>query len=46
MYETLLSMKLEKLGIKVDRQKPIDIVYEGIHFRGAFTADLLVKTGC
>ena len=35
-------MKLEKLGLKVDRQRPIDILYEGVHFRGAFTVDLLV----
>src|SRR4028118_1878581 len=43
VYETLLSMKLEKLGLKIDRQKPIDIIYEGVHFRGAFTADILVE---
>lgn len=43
VYETLLSMKLEKLGLKVDRQKPIDLIYEGVHFRAAFTADILVE---
>jgi len=42
VYETLLAMRLEKQGIKVDRQKPIDVIYEGVHFRGAFTADLLL----
>jgi len=42
VYETLLAMRLEKRGIKVDRQKPIAIVYDGVHFRGAFTADLLL----
>jgi len=36
-------MKLEKLGLRVDRQMPIDIVYDGVHFRGAFTADILVE---
>ncbi len=43
VYETLLAMKLQKLGMKVDRQKPIDIVYDGFHLRGAFTADLVVE---
>jgi iron complex transport system substrate-binding protein len=43
VYETLLAMRLERLGLKVDRQKPIDIIYEGVRFRGAFTADLLVE---
>jgi len=43
VYETLLAMRLERLGLKVDRQKAIDIIYEGVHFRGAFTADLLVE---
>ena len=42
VYETLLATKLEKLGLRIDRQKPIDIIYEGSRFRGAFTADLLV----
>jgi GxxExxY protein len=42
VYETLLSNGLERQGIKVDRQKPIDIHYGGIHFRGAFVADLLL----
>ncbi len=43
VYETLLARRLEKLGLKVDRQKPIDIIYDGMHFRGAFFADLLVE---
>ncbi|HEX8655866.1 MAG TPA: GxxExxY protein [Allosphingosinicella sp.] len=43
VYETLLAMKLGKLGLKIDRQKPIDIICEGVHFRGAFTADILVE---
>ncbi len=43
VYETLLALKLERLGFKVDRQRPIDILYDGVHFRGAFVADLLVN---
>ncbi len=42
VYESLLAAKLEKEGIKVDRQKPIDILYEGTHFKAAFVADLLL----
>jgi GxxExxY protein len=43
VYERLLAMRLEKLGLKVDRQMPIDILYDGVRFRGAFTADILVE---
>jgi iron complex transport system substrate-binding protein len=42
VYETLLAARLEQQGIKVDRQKPIDISFDGTHFRGAFVADLLL----
>lgn len=43
VYETLLASKLEQHGIKVDRQKPIDIIYEGVEFQRAFVADLLLN---
>jgi iron complex transport system substrate-binding protein len=43
VYETLLATKLERRGIKVVRQKPIDIEYEGTRFRNAFAADLLLN---
>jgi iron complex transport system substrate-binding protein len=42
VYETLLAARLEQQGIKVDRQKPIDITFDGTHFSGAFVADLLL----
>ena len=42
VYETLLAIKLERLGLKVDRQRPIDIIHDGVEFRGAFVADLLL----
>ena len=42
VYEALLATRLEQQGIKVDRQKPIDIIFDGVHFRGAFVADLLL----
>ena len=43
VYEALLTVRLQEAGVKVDRQKPIDIDYEGIHFRGAFVADLILN---
>ena len=36
-------MSTSDLGVKVDRQNPIDIHYEGTHFRGAFVADLILN---
>ena len=42
VYETLLAARLERLGIKIDRQKRIDILYDGVAFRRAFVADLLL----
>ncbi len=43
VYEALLAVRLEMSGVKVDRQKPIDIHYDGIHFRNAFVADLILN---
>ena len=42
VYETVLAGKLAGMGYLVDRQKPIDIVFEGTNFGAAFRADLLV----
>jgi iron complex transport system substrate-binding protein len=42
VYETLLATKLERAGVKVDRQRPIDIIYEGIEFQRALVADLVL----
>ena len=43
VYETLLAGKLAELGYSVDRQRPIDIEFEGTHFPGAFRIDLMVN---
>jgi GxxExxY protein len=43
VYETVLAGKLAQLGYRVDRQKPIDIEFEGLHFKAAFRIDLLVE---
>ncbi len=42
VYETLLAGKLVAMGYRVDRQKPIDIEFEGQKFPAAFRIDLLV----
>ena len=42
VYETVLAGKLTETGYMVDRQKPIDIEFEGARFEAAFRADLMV----
>lgn len=42
VYEVVLAGKLAQRGYKIDRQKPIDIVFEGMRFDAAFRIDLLV----
>jgi iron complex transport system substrate-binding protein len=43
VYESILGAKLERLGYSVDRQKPIDIQYDGLIFKAAFRIDLLIE---
>ena len=43
VYETVLAYKLEKRGLKVERQIPVPIVYEGISFNEGFRADVIVE---
>lgn len=43
VYEVILAYELEKKGLIVQRQVPINIIYEGIQFDEAFRADLLVN---
>jgi GxxExxY protein len=43
VYETLLAAKLSDAGLRVERQKPIAIEYEGIGIREGFRADLLIE---
>lgn len=42
VYETLLAAKLARAGVRVERQKPVDVEYEGIRVREGFRADLLI----
>lgn len=43
VYETCLAASLIRSGYKVDRQKPVDFKFDGMHFSGAFRLDLLVE---
>jgi GxxExxY protein len=42
VYETVLAGKLIGLGYRVERQKPVDIMFENQRFEAAFRLDLLV----
>ena len=42
VYETVLAGSLERLGYRIERQKPVDIEFDGMRFRAAFRVDLLV----
>jgi GxxExxY protein len=42
VYETVLAGRLAAMGYKVERQKAVDIVFEGSRFDAAFRIDLLV----
>lgn len=42
VYEALLAGRLMKMGYAVERQRPVSIDFDGMHFEGAFKIDLLV----
>ena len=41
-YRVCLTYELEKLGMKVEQEKPIPVVYEGVKLDYGFRADLFV----
>jgi GxxExxY protein len=43
VYEALLARELENRGLRVLRQHPVPVVYEGLHLREGFRADLIVE---
>ena len=43
IHEMILASKLANAGYIVERQKPVDIVYENLRFEAAFRVDLLVN---
>ena len=42
VYESVLASKLAELGYAVERQRSVDILFEGMRFESAFRIDLLV----
>jgi GxxExxY protein len=43
VYEVVLAKELERRGLKVIRQQPVAITYEGLTFDEAFRADLIAE---
>ncbi len=43
VYEIILAHVLKERGLRVKRQVPIPIVYEGIKFEEGFRADIIVE---
>ena len=43
VYEIVLAYELKKRGMKVERQVPVAIVFEGIKFDEGFRADIIVE---
>jgi GxxExxY protein len=43
VYETVLAGGLARRGLKIDRQMPVDIEYDGLRFPAAFRVDLLIE---
>ena len=43
VYEVILARDLARLGLQVERQKPISFEFEGTRFEEAFRPDLIVN---
>lgn len=43
VYEVLLTHRLKKMGLHVERQVHIPIVFDGIRFEEGFRADLIIE---
>src|SRR5215470_11910946 len=43
VYETVLAIGLSNAGLRVERQKPIPIRFDGVVIPDAFRADLIVE---
>ena len=43
VYETVLAGRLEARGLKVARQVPVPVEFDGQHFEVAFRIDILVE---
>ena len=45
VYTVLLQKKLTERGYEVEREKPVPVTFEGVHFDMGFRADLIIN-GC
>ena len=45
VYEVVLARMLDKRGVKVERQKPVEFDFDGMHFDDGLRVDLMVE-GC
>jgi len=43
VYQTVLAYELEKRGLRVDKEAPMPIFYDGMQIHAGFKADLLVE---
>jgi GxxExxY protein len=43
VYEVVLAYELRKRGLHVERQLPVPVVYDEIHFEEGYRLDLLVE---
>jgi len=43
VYEVVLAHALKKRGLKVERQVPVEIIFDGMKFTEGFRADLIVE---
>lgn len=43
VYETILAGRLKARGLRVDRQMPVPLMFDGHHFEVAFKLDLLIE---
>ena len=43
VYETILAKRLGDRGLRVHRQKPVPIEYDGVQFKAGFRVDLIVE---
>ena len=43
VYEAVMAYELNKRGLRFERQKPIAVIYEGMHLGEGFRADFIVE---
>ncbi|WOE75669.1 GxxExxY protein [Alterisphingorhabdus coralli] len=43
VYESILADKLSRIGHKIDRQKPVKVIFDGVEADNGFRADLIIN---